>query len=734
MSRLTAAEIVKEGRYLDPDFDPATLTVSQLLGVFGFHGITYPMPFSKPKLVAVFNSEIKANGPRLRTARLKAAASIASDDGITDGVTGKPLAAERQQPVRRSSRRLSRAPTEEPEPEPARPDPPKRRRSSAQPNLGGPSRKAIEPVEPVLVEESEPEEEKPVRKIGRKKTLESAGQQLRRVSHAEDSGWEDNNVFQSGAESSSPARPQKRKSTAPKKKRKSVSAPPEMFLPSSSPPRIQDVSPNSPPQSKFEPDLPPSVTREMRLMAPKLPPLSFSPKQDADETFDNGESDYPDDGPTEDFAALEAEEEQEVDEEEEEDYNSIVSRKIAEGGISKPATQAGTAGKLIRVMLFLLSIGASLGVWNFKLESAAIGYCDTNRPTNNALNELRDHRRAVDVCNRDNTTMPGGEPCPLPSLVPHPDTCTPCPAHGKCSQFEVTCDTGYLLEPHSSLFFVPSVAPDLFWRLLRNATDGFPGLGSIGLPPRCVEDRRVNRLGRAAKKELGELRGQRLCAGSHGSQPFTDAQGGDARRWGREMNDLAKVIGARIPKDKAPDNFGALFTEALQQLSRYEEIIIGEDISSKQRFVAAKTPSLTWDCKIIVQSRAVWEEWRAMVYGLFALVVSTIGARGLRSRRVAEDARIQELANTALDTLMAQDRAYHSDPLSASVPYLSSLQLRDVVLAREHSVARRAKLWTRVEKIVEENANVRANLEEVDGGDEMRVWRWIGTKSPTKLE
>jgi len=92
-----------------------------------------------------------------------------------------------------------------------------------------------------------------------------------------------------------------------------------------------------------------------------------------------------------------------------------------------------------------------------------------------------------------------------------------------------------------------------------------------------------------------------------------------------------------------------------------------------------------------------------------------------------------ELVQTALDTLRAQDRAYHADPLSASAPYLSSLQLRDVVLADEHSVGARARLWSRVERVVEGNANVRANLEEVDGGDEMRVWRWVGAgSSPTK--
>lgn len=49
---------------------------------------------------------------------------------------------------------------------------PKRRRSSAGPSLGGPSRrKSVKPTQPTLLEESEPEEESEpaVRKVGRKK-------------------------------------------------------------------------------------------------------------------------------------------------------------------------------------------------------------------------------------------------------------------------------------------------------------------------------------------------------------------------------------------------------------------------------------------------------------------------------------------------------------------------------------------------------------------------------------
>ncbi|KAJ7905452.1 Man1-Src1p-C-terminal domain-containing protein [Mycena olivaceomarginata] len=725
MSRLTSAQIIAQGHYLAPDFDPASLTVSQLLGVLGYHNIVYPTPYSKPKLTALFDAEIKPRANKFKKERIKAEASIASDDGITDGHTGEPL--RKPPPVRRSSRRLSRAPSEDQEEEPARPDPaPKRRRSSAQPNLGGASRR-IEPVEPVLVEESEPEEEElPVRKIGRsKKTAQAAGQQGRRVSQADDSGWEDNNVFQSGAESSSPARPRPkstRKSVGPRKTRKSISAPPEI-IPSSSP--LRGEPPYSPPQSKFAPQLPPSVTRETRLMAPKF-----------DETIDiGGETDFADDGPTEDYGNG-------PEEEEEED---VALRP-------PPTEKLGTTGILVRVLMVLLGVAASGVVANYKIESAPIGYCAAGRDTNPTLEALRARRLAVEACNANNETLlADGTPCPLPALpgVPHPDACTPCPSHAKCSQFRVeACDKGYLLKPHPLLFFLPPPgtaeskpgnSAELAWHVVANATDGLPGLGSIGLPPRCVEDPqrklRIGALGRGVEKELGMMRGGRECA-SRPQSLYPANEGGEARQWGTDTQDLAERMRKRAKKLKDSDrilaSFEHDFDEAIQQLSEWGGIIIGEDARSNKRYYALKTPHLTWDCAIKIHIREIWEQWRSTVFAIIGLVMSGFYGSWRRGQGRVEAGRVAELVQTALDTLRAQERAYHTDPLSASAPYLSSLQLRDVVLAEEHSVPARARLWAKVERVVEGNANVRANLEEVGGGDEMRVWRWVGAPSPTK--
>ena len=92
MSRaLTSAQVIEKGDYLNPDFDPATLTISQLLGVFGFHNIGFPSPYTKGKLVQIFNDELKPNAQQYKKDRLSRQNSQASDDGITDGLTGRPI-------------------------------------------------------------------------------------------------------------------------------------------------------------------------------------------------------------------------------------------------------------------------------------------------------------------------------------------------------------------------------------------------------------------------------------------------------------------------------------------------------------------------------------------------------------------------------------------------------------------------------------------------------------------
>lgn len=103
MSRPTTSQIIEKGDYLKPNFDPSTLTIPHLIGILAYHQISYPSPHTKAKLVDVFNKEIKVNGTKLRQAQLARQATLASDDGIIDGITGIPIAPPPAQPVRRLS-------------------------------------------------------------------------------------------------------------------------------------------------------------------------------------------------------------------------------------------------------------------------------------------------------------------------------------------------------------------------------------------------------------------------------------------------------------------------------------------------------------------------------------------------------------------------------------------------------------------------------------------------------
>ena len=90
-TKLSTSEIIARGEYLEPDFNPSSLTVAQLLGIFGYHNVRYPSQYTKAKLVELFNSEIKPKSNSLQAERLSRQNSQASDEGIKDGITGRAL-------------------------------------------------------------------------------------------------------------------------------------------------------------------------------------------------------------------------------------------------------------------------------------------------------------------------------------------------------------------------------------------------------------------------------------------------------------------------------------------------------------------------------------------------------------------------------------------------------------------------------------------------------------------
>lgn len=252
----------------------------------------------------------------------------------------------------------------------------------------------------------------------------------------------------------------------------------------------------------------------------------------------------------------------------------IIAEPVARG----PST-------LTRILYLFVSVAMLASVINYKLEAAPLGYCDTGKSTNQALQSLRDRRALEKACVMENRTYLYTDErddtlCPPPALLPIPqvDACTPCPLHASCSQDTVVCDKGYLLTAHPLLRFFhvspqatrPIVNgtwpvandPDTVtsW-LLSVLADGLPGFGSVALPPHCQRDRghvrHLDFVSSAVAQTLKNHRGQLVCEGE--TRPvYTDKEGGEARRWGLELQDLKtkayEVQLARMRKNKLTEN------------------------------------------------------------------------------------------------------------------------------------------------------------------------------------
>ena len=249
-------------------------------------------------------------------------------------------------------------------------------------------------------------------------------------------------------------------------------------------------------------------------------------------------------------------------------FDQAASREMAEHVRRPSSVDSGSLNVMqifARGVIWLFILFTSYSVFQYKLESSSIGFCDTGSNTSGALQELLVKRHAIDECIRETAAHNSSEgeqgaisdPCPLRPLVPlpRPKSCTPCPEHASCGQFNVFCDSGYFLKPNLLLSFIPvkpssselttkhaSYPAELFFQTVSTITDGLPGFGSVGLPPRCVEDpqrrRNIGSLGKAIESSLAKERGRRVCR----RDIVDDRNSQDAMMWGVEVENLREVF------------------------------------------------------------------------------------------------------------------------------------------------------------------------------------------------
>lgn len=116
--------------------------------------------------------------------------------------------------------------------------------------------------------------------------------------------------------------------------------------------------------------------------------------------------------------------------------------------------------------------------------------------------------------------------------------------------------------------------------------------------------------------------------------------------------------------------------------------------------------------------------WQIVV--LMLLITASAYARYAISSSRQTETRAKQLASFALDRLAHQAVLHAQDPDYVPDTYISMSQLRDDVLRDEFSARRRQRLWTKVQKKVEANSNVRSAVREGRSGEVSRVWEWVG--------
>lgn len=199
--------------YLEPGFDPTSLTIPRLRSILLAHNVNYPASAKKSQLVDLFNQNVAPQAKKIKSESLRVKRSsrgIVDVPSAASSMRGDEEDEEEPPATTRSSRRTTRARTEEAEE--VKPTPRRVRHSTAPPEAT-PKRASSKHARPVeRVEEEEEEEEPEAKRPASRKSRVSAVTPSVRRERDDASPFSTDNVFQSG--SSPPPATESRRRTA----------------------------------------------------------------------------------------------------------------------------------------------------------------------------------------------------------------------------------------------------------------------------------------------------------------------------------------------------------------------------------------------------------------------------------------------------------------------------------------------------------------------------------------
>ncbi|KAI0175715.1 Man1-Src1p-C-terminal domain-containing protein [Hypoxylon sp. FL1284] len=662
--------------YLQPGFDPKSLTIPRLRSILVAHNVPYSSSAKKAQLVEIFNDQIVPQSKKILAARARAkrsskgivdAESQSSSNPFDDFETQEDLAppppptTRRSRSPRKASTRIkSEEPDHQPMPPPT-PSPTKRksRATSRQPQASdtdtGPEPDASRTLRKV----------RPPILMPKVKKEESDEGLFRRTSDV----FTNDNPFQSG---SSPPAPEhqtssNRRRTGGTESSRSTSAGPRRRTGGS------DVVPKEERAS---------VPRTFGVpLAPKLPQAPPKAPQRAAQPF-----------------VVEAGEEFTPEEQLELAAEEVINgeKAVVAGRQPRPSQPSRISwGTLLSIFsVTALSIYAG---W-YRQEKMAVGYCGVGQPESSIPTEIETPEWAQSV-------LPPQISVPQSVIDTLEPECEPCPSHAYCfGDFSVRCEQDYILKPHPLSLG-----------------------GIIPLPPTCEPDglkvRRVQAVADKAVEELRERTAKYECGDA------VDEEGAKLASPAVEEQELKEIISKKRSKKMNNQEFEDLWGSALGEIKDRDEVeVVVEETPdsggvSNTYLTSSSLARVPIACAVRRSIRLGLARYRLHIGVVMAAIVTAVYARAQYRANRAAAAQVPALVDLVLERLASQRQLGDED---VDDPWLFLPNLRDDVLRSVHKLSRREKIWQRVHAVVEQNSNVRTSQREGRSGEVGRAWEWIG--------
>ncbi|KAH6649986.1 Man1-Src1p-C-terminal domain-containing protein [Chaetomium tenue] len=672
--------------YLQPDFDPWSLTVPRLRSILVTHNIHYPSQAKKPQLIDIFNDQVQPQSKQILATRARAKrTSRGIVDADSQSTTSTEFNDEAMPPPPPSTRR-SRSPRkatrvkrefEEPDYAPATPAPlresPRKRQSRStsaqlQPASDTDTGPDLEPPRSVRRDRRMT----PVPKLEPPEEEETFFKQTPQTA----SVFSSDNPFQSGT--NSPMSPLK----TPTNRRKTSGL--ESLLrqtPSTARRRTDGYA-------FVDEHEPSTISRDIEIPLGRAP-RAITPEIEADEEFT----------PDEQLALTQ----------EEAAHPEVAVARQAPPLIKRGSSLSTPFWVLVTTLL------VAYGAW-YRQEKMAVGYCGLGRqPTQLIPTSIQLPEWAVELGAKYDLGDIQSLQVPDYLTGVFEPQCEPCPPHAYCYEdFTARCEPDFILKPHPLSLG-----------------------GLVPLPPTCEPDgekvRRVQAVADKAVEELRERRAKYECG-----EPL-EPEGEPLDSPAMEEQELKEILNKKRSKRMAADEFDELWSAAIGEVKAREEVEVKQEepeapaTGDPSAFPTTKLSStslasLSYSCALRRSVKLGVARHRLSIGGVIFLILSMLYGRRRFINNRALAAQIPALVDEVLDRLASQKEvAFETGDDDA---FLFLPNLRDDVLRSLHSLADRERLWQRVRAVVEQNSNVRTGQREGRNGEVGRAWEWIG---PSRL-